>query len=289
LFVAPFLLRLLRDRRLLWVSYFGAVYLAGAAGWYEWLQFVQRDVNGGPVVIGAGTFGDGIGGGVFHQFALPGMFRWFVHGMGLAMLFAWQTPALLLFLPIAIIGWRRLGAVERDLAAGLIGTWIFFAFFDADQGHGWGYRYMHAVLGNAVLLAVSGAEEVWQSRRQALVARIVVASTLVTLAVQWPVRALQVERFVRPYAATHAYVGTRPASIVAVDPFSGWYARDFVRNDPFLRNATKVLALRPINGEYPNPAAVPPSARGRVHMLTTTELARWGVPVFERDRSRTRK
>ena len=281
LFVAPFLVRLVRERRLGWLAYFAAVYLVGAASWYEWLQFVQRDVDGSSAIIGAGMWGDGIGGGVFHQFRIPRLFGLFVQGMSVALLFAWQTPALLLFLPVALLGWRRLGAVERDLAAGLIATWLFFVFF-ADQGHGWGNRYMHAVLGNAVLLAVAGALAIWRSGRQAVVARLVVASALVTLVVQWPLRALQTERFVRPYAAAHEYVATRPVQLVVLDPQSVWYGRDFVRNDPFLAGTPKVLGVAPIRGRYPSQAALPASARGQVHAIVPSELAKLGVPVIQR-------
>ncbi|MDQ3949737.1 MAG: hypothetical protein M3282_05275 [Gemmatimonadota bacterium] len=281
LFVAPFLVRLLRERRFAWVAYSGVVYLAGAIGWYQWLEFVQTDVSGAGAVIGAGVVGDGLGGGVAHTFALPGLFRWFVQGMSLSLLFSWQTPAVALFLPIAFIGWRRLSPTERDLAAGLIGTWLFHAFFNADQGHGWGYRYMHAVLGNVVLLAASGAEEVWRGGREALVGRLVVASALLTVALQWPVRAVQTERFVRPYAAALEHVATRPAEVVTVDPWSAWYARDFVRNDPFLAATPKVVGLRLVGGRWPDPGGLPGSARGRVYPLTAKDLAGLGVPVFE--------
>jgi hypothetical protein len=282
LFVTPFLFRLVRERRFTLVAYFAAVYLAGSIGWYQWLQFVQTDVNGAVAVIGAGSFGEGVGGGILHLFAIPNFFRFFVQGMSLSLLLTWQTPAVVLFLPIAVMSWRRLGATERDLAAGLIGTWLFFTLFDADQGHGWGYRYMHAVLGNAILLAVAGAEEVWQTGRRAMVARLVVASALLTVAIQWPLRAVQTERFVRPYAAALSYVKTRPAAVVAVDPRAAWYGRDFVRNDPFLAETPKVIGVRVVRGRLPNPADLPASARARVHAVTTKELAALGVPVFAR-------
>jgi hypothetical protein len=281
LFVAPFLVRLVRERRFGWVAYCGIVYVAGAIGWYRWLEFVQTDVGGAGAVIGAGEAGDGIGGGIIHRFALPGLFRWFVQGMSLSLLFTWQTPAVAVFLPIAVIHWRRLSAVERDLAVGLIVTWCFYAFFDADQGHGWGYRYMHSVLGNAVLLAACGAEEVWRGAREALVGRLVVASAVLTVVVQWPLRAVQTERFVRPYAATFEYVATRPVEVVTVNPASAWYARDFVRNDPFLSAAPKVVRLGVVGARRPDPNDLPRSAHGRVQLLTTKDLARLGVPVFE--------
>ena len=283
LFAAPFVLRLVRERRFGWVGYCALVYAAGAAGWYQWLEFAQTDVDGTMAVIGAGTAGGGgLGGGVFNTFGLPSLFRWFVQGMSLVLLLTWQTPAVAPLLVVAFFGWRRLGATERDLAAGLVATWLFYAFFDADQGHGWGYRYMHPVLGNVVLLAAAGAEQVWRAGREAVLARLIVASAVATLAVQWPLRAVQTERFVRPYAAVLDQVARQRAEIVAVDPGLAWYGRDFVRNDPFLETTPKVVGLRLIGGRLPDPAHIPPAARGRIHRLTTAEIARLGVPVFSR-------
>jgi hypothetical protein len=282
LFAAPFVVRLLRERRFAWVAYCAVVYGAGAVGWYEWLQFVQTDVDGSIAVIGAGTVGPGgLGGGVFNTFALPSLFRWFVQGMSLVLLLTWQTPAVALFLFAALLGWRRLGPVERDLALGLVATWLFYSFFNADQGHGWGYRYMHAVLGNAILLGASGAEQVWRGGREALAARVVLASAVLTIAVQWPLRAMQTERFVRPYAASLEYVAGLPADVVTVAPTTVWYGRDFVRNDPFLATSPKVVGLEYQRGKWPHARDVPEASRGRIHRLTTHELARLGVPVFE--------
>jgi hypothetical protein len=282
LFVAPFLVRVVRDRRFAWAAYCGGVYIAGMVAWYGWLDFVQTDVNGARAIIGAGEAGDGIGAGVLNVFRVPSLFRWFVQGMSLSLFFTWQTPVVAVFLPIACLCWRRLGAVERDLAAGLIATWFFYAFFDADQGHGWGYRYMHAVLGNAVLLAARGADELWRDGRQSLVGRLVVASALVTVLVQWPLRAMQTDRFARPYAATLEYVATRPVEVVAIDPASAWYGRDFVRNEPFLSTTPKVVGLGLISDQRPDTADLPRSARGRVHVLTAKDFAQLGVPVFNR-------
>jgi hypothetical protein len=284
LFVAPFLVRLIRERRFAWGAYCAIVYLAGSMGWYSWLEFVHTDVAAGAVVTGGVETSSGFAGGVLDTFALPSLFRWFVQGMSLSLFFSWETPAVGVFLPVALMGWRRLSPVERDLAAGLIGTWCFFALFDADQGHGWGYRYMYAVLGNAVLLAARGAQDAWQSGRESLVGRLVAASALATIAMQWPTRAIQTERFVRPYAAAHAYIATRPAGVVAVDPALAWYGRDFVRNEPFLSTTPKVVGLGIIEGRRPDPNDLPPSVRSRVHVVTAQDLAPLGVPVFEQAR-----
>jgi hypothetical protein len=271
---------LVRDRRFQWAGYCAAVYLAGCAGWYAWLGFVHSGIEtaGGAVASG------GVVSGFLTNFSLPGAFSWFVQGMSLALFFTWQTPVVAILLPIGLMAWRRLGDVERDLAAGLIAASVFYALFNADQGHGWGYRYLYPVLGNAVLLAGRGADELWRTGRAALLTRLAVASAALTLAVQWPVRAVQTERFVRPYAATLGYIATRPVPVVAVDPALSWYARDLVRNDPLFERGPTVIGLGPIWGRRPDPKSLPPSAHGKVHLLTSQEMERLGLPVFQQTR-----
>jgi hypothetical protein len=281
LFAAPFLLRLVRERRFGWVAYCAAIYLAGAIGWYQWLAFVHTGV---PTAGGTDAAAAGIAAGFLTNFSWPGLFAWFVQGMNAALFFAWQTPAVAIFLPVGFLAWRRLGPAERDLAAGLLLTWCFYALFNASQGHGWGYRYLYPVLGNAVLLAARGTDDIWRAGREALVSRLVIASAAITLAAQLPVRAMQTEKFVRPYAVALDYIASRPAQVVAVDPASAWYARDLVRNDPLFASTPKVVSLGPISGWRPGVLLLPAAARDRIHLLTADELAQFGLPVFQQTR-----
>jgi hypothetical protein len=280
LFAAPFLLRLLRDRRFAAAGYCAVIYLAGCAAWYSWLGFAHSGIQG----AGGAAVSGNVAAGFLTNFSLPGAFSWFVQGMSLALFFTWQTPVVAIFLPIGLLAWRRVGDVERDLAAGLVAAWAFYALFNADQGHGWGYRYLYPVLGNAVLLAGRGADELSRIGRGPLVNRLVVASAAITLAVQLPLRSVQTERFVRPYAATLEYIATRPATVVAVDPAIAWYARDLVRNDPLFERGPKVIGLGPIWGRRPDPKDLPPASQGSVHVLTLQEMERMGLPVFQQTR-----
>jgi hypothetical protein len=282
LFAAPFLLRLVRDRRFAYVAYCAAIYLAGSIAWYQWLSFVHTDLPATTAAAAAAT-GTSLAG-YLTNFKAPGLFAWFVQGMNVALFFAWQTPALAIFLPLGFMAWRRLGAVERDLAAGLLITCGFYALFNATQGHGWGYRYLYAALGNAMLLAGRGADDVWRAGREALVSRLVVASAAITLVAQLPLRGVQTERFVRPYAAALEYIQSRPAAVVTVDPFSAWYGRDLIRNDPLFAATPKVVGVWPINGWVPGPGLYPTAARGQVYVVTAEELARFGLPVFKQTR-----
>ena len=65
------------------------------------------------------------------------------------------------------------------------------------------------------------------------------ASVLVLL----PLRAMQVEGMIRPYAVAAKAIDRTPADVVLIDPTGLFYAADLVRNDPFLRNSPKRMDL----------------------------------------------
>jgi hypothetical protein len=264
LFVAPFLLRLLRTRRYKWIAYYGAVYSAGSLAWYKWMSYSHGQVgNASPLEV----------------FGLPGAQGYFVQGMNLSLLLTWQAPAMALFLITALWLVRSLKPAERDLMAGLVLTFAFYFLFLHTQGHGWGYRYLYPVLGNAVLLAASATVTIGSQLGGALVARLVAVSTALALMVQLPLRARQAERVVRPYAATLRHIETRPAEVVLVHPGWAYYGRDLIRNDPLSRTRPVVLSVALLTPE--NVRELVRRYPKRVHLLTVAEMNRLGLTTFE--------
>jgi hypothetical protein len=269
LFVTPFLFHLLLQRRWRWTFYFAAVYLAGIAVWYTWAQQVTAELAGGSL---------------FDSFAMPSLLMLSVQHLSLTVMLTWQTPLLAVLLVWVAFSWRSLTDIEKCLAAGIVLPFLLFLFYPATQGHGWGYRYVFPVLGNMALLGTSGAERMRAALGGAAVRRLVIASALVTVFVQLPVRAWQIEHYVRPFIEAHDYVAHLDADVVIVDPTSSWYGIDLVRNDPFLANTPKVLS-----GLYLRSAdkrALVARFGDRVHLLTPGEIAQFGIPTF---RSRFRK
>jgi hypothetical protein len=262
LFAAPFLLRLLRTRRVGWIAYYAAIYGAAAFGWYRLMSFSHPQVGRGAAL---------------QEFGLPTAQGYFVHGMNLSLLLTWQTPAMALFLVAAFFLIRSLKQAERDLMAGIVLTFAFYFAFPSTQGHGWGYRYLYSVLGSAALLAAS-ATVALTGPTGALVRRLVVASSVAALVVQLPIRLFQAERFVRPYAAALDYIATRPADVVLVDPKAAYYGRDLIRNDPLSKTrpitlslaALRVSDVRELVRRYP----------GRVYLLSVPEMRRLGLTTF---------
>jgi hypothetical protein len=221
LFVAPFLLRLLRDRR--WARLTSGVlaYAAAAACWLTFLLHARSNV-------------EGKGETVFTLFAWPNLWTLKLHLMNLTVLLTWHAPVLgILVLVVALRAWRT-PPVIVDLALGVLLTLIFFVFFPSTQGHGWGYRYVFQVLGSFALIAAHGVPLV-ESELGVRRTRVwVVAGLTVAVLLQVPLRLVQTERFVRPFAAGVAYVRSRPEQIVIVHSDAVWYGDDVVRNDPYL-------------------------------------------------------
>jgi hypothetical protein len=263
LFVAPFLVYVLTLRRWGWTVYFGAVYLAGIAVWGAWAQAVTAASAGGSLL---------------GLFAMPGLLMLSVQHLSLTVILSWQTPLLVVLLLWMTVSWKQLSAVERCLLLGIATSLAFFLFYPSTQGHGWGYRYTYPALGNMALLGAAGLAKMVDALGARTTRRLFIASALVTVFVQLPVRAWQVERYVRPFAKAHDYIAHLDADVVIVDPTSSWYGIDLIRNDPLLLNRPKVISafyLRPGDKR-----ALAERFGPRVHLLQPSELSQFGIPVF---------
>jgi hypothetical protein len=225
LFVFPFLLRIVWERRWKTATYFALVYGAGCVLWYLWLAHFHP-----AVVSGGGSLGPRGGGqSVLLMFSL-------------GLLASWQPLALSVLFLVGMARWRSMPPVLRDLAVGFFATILFYTIlFPADQGHGWGYRYAYSVLGSLVVIAIHGWVSARPSPDVGPLHVLVGASLIFAIVVQFPLRSIQIQQFVAPFARAEFLVQSSPASIVLVDRLAGWYAQDLVRNDPWLTNSPKVM------------------------------------------------
>jgi hypothetical protein len=251
LFVAPFLLRLLRERRWGTLAYLGTVYAATSVAILGWLRMIGRHDAAAAAAQAAERAAAGLpavvagGGGLASAFAIPAPFHLFTLALSWVLLLTWHTPA-------CVVGWvaaaRRplaLPTVLRDAALGVGLTLCFYAFYPFDQGNGWGYRYAYGQIGSLVLLATFGLRAAADGYGQRATARLVAVSLVLTAALQLPLRALQVEATVRPMVRALAYVQALPAGAVTVPVDSLWYGVDLLRNDPLLRARPVVMHERP--------------------------------------------
>lgn len=228
LFVAPFLLRMAFSRDRSRLAYIAPILLLGSVFWWKWLAM---------------TSATGSAGGRLQIFQIPGGSAVILQSLNLGLILSWQTPVAGLLVVFAILSWKRLDVTMRCLAAGALLTYGFYWLYPENQQHGWGYRYTYSVLGNGVLLAVAGLGLISEERFRNGVRNLVMISASVTALVQFPLRCLEAEKFVHPFAAGSLSLASRKGKIVVIDNDASWYAQDYVRNDPFLRNDPLFLNL----------------------------------------------
>jgi hypothetical protein len=298
LFVAPFLIRLVLERRWPVVISFGLIYLLGCAVWYTWrLHYLP------PSADAAGS--------IFRLFN-PKMIV--IQPMDLLLVIGWSCLATPL---LAVLGFRRIfrrlnvtgfvGAssrevrdshlllleqdppsrrpevgiqskqrtILRDAALSCLLTFGFYYFFCLDQGHGWGYRHFHGTLSCLVLVAVAG----WNWLSQAIGQRralIFLGSGIVfSLLVQLPLRCFQAESFVRPFARAAAVFHAIPQDMVAFEGRDAWYSGDLIRNDPFLEERPLIVSIFGLT-----PAAMAALEKvGSVHFITHDDFVHLGMPT----------
>jgi hypothetical protein len=265
LFVAPLLLALVWRRNWRLTLYFGLVYGAGCTVWYLWWT---------RIVLFQGSD--------LKPFQFPGLYQILIQPMNLATLFAWQSLALTVPALVALIYWQKLSPFFKILTLGCLLTCGFFFFFPEDQILGWGYRFFYGVLGNLVLVAVAG----WFYLKESLGLRkawgFFVLGTALAVLVQFPLRCLQVESFIRPFSRSAQYIQSLPDSFVIIDPAQVWFAQLLVRNDPFLRNHPKILFAHYVNVDQ----LAKLRTLGTVHAVKPEELAQFGLhPIKPRHES----
>ena len=93
-----------------------------------------------------------------------------------------------------------------------------------------------------VLLGVAGLGVVVERRGRGVVAKVAAASLATTLAVQLPLRAVQIEGFVRPFADASRMILQSASAAVVIPTGEVWYGSDLVRNGPFLHEPVVVAA-----------------------------------------------
>ena len=230
LFAGPFVLWLLWQRRWLAAAWHTLAFAAIGLFWLAWPDWVVSQVSptGAPPASGAR---DGV-------FALalqllgdlsPESLK--LMGANVLRWFAWQNLALL---PLLVLG---IGAALRTrhplllaLGATLLLTPLVVGVLLAYQGHGWGYRYMHGLIGVAAVLAASG----WRALAPRAAGGLAVAATLATLCIAAPWQLWNAHRFVEPFAKAHALVRASDADVVLVDAKAAPFAVDLVLNTPRL-------------------------------------------------------
>ena len=277
LFVAPFILQLWLDRR--WRL--GALYTIAYAGiCFFWLDYANLAAR----TVGAIGLGDEGGARWFASHAHIDLAGVGLMAKNLIRFATWQN---LLTAPLLVLGARaavRAKGATRALIGGLVLTILASYVIMAYQGHGWGYRYVHGLLGSACLLAAwtwasfsDGLDAAGQARGRAVFGAVAAASLLIL----FPIRAWQVHDFVHPYAMADAEIRGAKAGAVIVDDGGIWFGVDLVRNDPYLTNRPLVFYRPFLNGARLRDLC----ARYTISVFDQADAARLGIRTFPAPKS----
>lgn len=256
-FAAPFLLAMMFGGRLRGALVHGAVYGLGVVFWIGWRDLVLT-VLGAPEAPPVGA--SGLPGGVAFLVnrVLSDLSDVGVHDIAawiysVIRFVAWQNPLTVILFLLALRRWRDLPPPLRPFAWSIVVSLLPYILLVTDQGHGWGYRYIHGVLGNIALLAAWSWVE-WRRHvdQKADHGRpMMFAGSLIALCVMvgLPLRAYQAAEVVHPYADALDWLLDRPADIVLVANNEAWYGVDLVRNDVELDRRPRLAALTVLGEE----------------------------------------
>jgi hypothetical protein len=187
---------------------------------------------------------------------------------GLSKVWTWGSACLMV---LAARGYAAARAQPeiRTLAAALAITFAGYFLVRFDQGHGWGFRYLHPAWFVLPVLAGLALARTEDAETRNLAGWAVLLSLLLANGL----RIAQVDGFVARHLAqvpplARAADPARP-EVVFVDPAAGAYVRDMMQNDPLLRGGRIVL-------HYDGPAAAAALMARRFPDFTRRADGKWG-------------
>lgn len=208
-------------------------------GWHYHLAALTHSTSPATAPTAAPALLETIAAQLSGLITLPGPGAVHARIAGLSKVWTWAAACMLVFAAYGYWAARRETGVKL-LAAALATTLAGYFLVRFDQGHGWGYRYVHSAwFVIPVLAAIALGEERAGEERElrAMAAWALVLSALLSLGL----RLVQVDDFISKHRNQVPPLA-RPADpqrpeIVFVKLASAPYARDMVQNDPFLRGS----------------------------------------------------
>ncbi|MBX9857474.1 MAG: hypothetical protein K2Y26_18235 [Gemmatimonadaceae bacterium] len=269
LFAAPFLARLLVER-----------------DWKRFAWILTWWIASGCVVL----WWSGLMTGRLPTFGANGVLYWpnaatlVVLLLHVMLLFTWSSPLMPLLMLIGCRRWEERTKTERDLAAGIVLSLAFYLCFRlVTQGHGWGWRYGHQVLGSVALLAATG----WPRFRAVVgitaARRWLALSLALSVFVLFPTRAKLMLRLSLPFAMAGEWLRSQPERYLVIPTDSLWYGQDLVRNEATLTSPV-LLHGAALTGEE---LRVLENEQGRpVRRIRVDELRQFGIERLPRPHSK---
>ena len=235
LFAGPFILTLLPQGRWRTFAAYATVYAAGLLFWSAYPAIVMWAAG---LQADSGT-GTGLSG-FFHERILSLIVQrnpatLVYTSFNLVRFICWNA---IFLTPLVVFAWPRIrdnDGIALPLAAGAALTLAAMVFLLPYQGHGYGYRYLHPVLGNFILLAGYGYLA-WSARNRPVADGSIAIMALATGLLTAPFLLASTHAFVDKQASLERLVARQNADFVIVDTEPPYSAIDQVRNLPDLSN-----------------------------------------------------
>lgn len=235
MFVLPFGLLMLARREWSRVVIFGLGYAVIGIFWLSWPHWIEALVAG-DVQVGVknGTdYFDRAGGAI-----LANTSNLSIMAANLLRFATWQNAALL---PLMAAAWPiiRRNGFATALAAAVLLPVAVMTFLLPWQGYGFGYRYLHPVIGCAVLLAVYGWKNLREIREKLRPALI--ATTLVGLIFAFPAQLIFANGFISPSALASRTIEASGVQFALINPSDGVGYANLVYNSPDLKRGPVII------------------------------------------------
>lgn len=156
---------------------------------------------------------------------------------------SWNMIALLPLAGFGTVTLRRADPTLWALVAGIALTTAAVFVLQPYQGHGWGFRYWHGLVGSFALLATAGYMRAGGLAAADLTARRAIVVTGIASLLLLPLRAWQTREFASPYVRAAGVLARFQAQSLIIDRSDSMFVADLVRNDPFLRGGTRMFEL----------------------------------------------
>lgn len=244
MFVAPFLLLPLFERRWQRFAVFALSYSAIGIFWLFWPIFIHSLVAG-PASITAAAGTDYLSR-IAQVFSLS-IANPTLTAANILRFCTWQH---LFLIPLMTVGIRAVR--ENPLAAALAASFLLpivvIAVILPYQGIGFGYRYLHGVLGNAVLLALFGWQKlvIGHEELRSVMLRATAASLLVLL----PAQAWMAHARYAPFAMMNEKIEGSGTDYFLIKAIDGPLTHDLVLNRPDLSNRPIRLGFEDIEDAH---------------------------------------
>jgi hypothetical protein len=153
----------------------------------------------------------------------------------------WAVPGLFI---LALLGRLRGGGDYRIrlLTLSVVFTFVGYFFVVFDQGHGWGYRYLHSAWGVVPILAGCAMSE--RPGSNGRLTAFAGAAAMLNLLIVVPYQLLQIDSVISRHLAQLPEPQRPGRYVYFITVRGGFYAADLVQMDPLLRQRDLYLFSR---------------------------------------------